>query len=311
MRHFYRGLSVLALGLLVISCGNKPAEKTVVRNYPQNFKTDIAWIVLEWNGKPYGYGSGVLVDREHGAFYTNKHVSDTFDTLGKGSHKIFFNGKVYNAKIVKTPKLVDAALIRITDPFDSSEFPETAKFSTEDLKVGDQLFMGGLHPHGYWIREADKDEGYDYPLVPIYKDYYNMGTIHLDREKEVVFEKLEGKVVELDLTWAEVMKRLEERTGEKFPPGSFTEQAENRSNLFIEAKILKDHKFPFGGLSGSPARNSKGEIVGILTRQDTHRFDYDEKELEEKGQTEIKKQLWDTVYIVPIKFIENLRQYLN
>jgi S1-C subfamily serine protease len=39
----------------------------------QNFKTDVAWIVLEWNGQPQDYGSGFLVDKDRGEFYTNKH----------------------------------------------------------------------------------------------------------------------------------------------------------------------------------------------------------------------------------------------
>ena len=42
------------------------------KTYAQNIKTDIAWIVLEWNGQPYGYGSGFLINREEGTFYTNR-----------------------------------------------------------------------------------------------------------------------------------------------------------------------------------------------------------------------------------------------
>ena len=113
--------------LAIVSCGQKPkeadndcGERTTP---PQGFKTDAAWIVSEWNCSPGGYGSGFLINKEYGAFYTNKHVINEFDNYGKGSHKIYFNGKFYNAEVVKVPPLRDAAIIRITDEFDSSEFP--------------------------------------------------------------------------------------------------------------------------------------------------------------------------------------------
>lgn len=283
------------------------------RSYKQGLKTDVAWIVLEWNCQIQrgGYGSGFLVDKEKGAFYTNKHVSNMFNAFGRGSHKIFFNGKVYNAEVVQTPPLADAALIRTTDNFKPSEFPEPATVSYEKLKVNDKVWMGGFHPHPYYVRQSDEEEGYKFQIIPIYKDYYRASTRNLEKEKEVVFEKLEGKVVELDLAWDEVIKRLEKRSGKKFPAGNFIEEIGNRTNFFIEIKTLKDHKFPFGGLSGSPARNSKGEIVGILTRQDLFRYDYDKEELEETGMTVIRKQLWDTIYLTPIESTKELTKFLK
>lgn len=315
----WRNFSTLVLSaacLISIGCRSSSDTKDIgcgSRSYAQNLKTDVAWIVLEWNGQIQrgGYGSGFLVDKEKGAFYTNKHVSNMFNAFGRGSHKIFFNGKVCNAEVVQTPPLADAALIRITDNFDHSKFPDPPPISYEKLKIGDKVFMGGFHPHPYYIRQSDGEEGYKFEVIPIYKDYYRASTRNLEKEKEVVFEKLEGKVVEVDLTWGEVIKRLEKRFGQKFPAGSFVEEIGNRTNFFHEIRTLKDHKFPFGGLSGSPVRNSKGEIVGILTRQDLHRYDYNEKELEEKGMTVIRKQLWDAVYLTPIDSTKELIKFLN
>ena len=57
-------------------------------------------------------------------------------------------------------------------------------------------------------------------------------------------------------------------------------------------------------------RNSMGEIVGITTRQDVDRYEYDEEEFKSKGFAEAKN-LWDTVYITPIESVADLRQYLD
>lgn len=272
----------------------------------QDFKTDVAWIVMEWNCKPSGYGSGFLVDRERGAFYTNKHVSNQFDAYGKGSHKIFFNGKVYNVEIVKVSPLSDAALIRITDDFDPLEFPEPAPFAQQKSKEGDDVFIGGFHPHPYSLIEANKTEGYDERLVPIYGEYYNMGTRQLDKRQEVVFESMRGKVTGIDMTWEDIMKRRRKYESAE----GFTESLGNKINFFHEIRVFKDHKFSFGGLSGSPSRNAKGEITGITTRQNTERFEYDKEELERKGSVSAK-HVWDDVYITPIEAVADLVQYLD
>ena len=314
MRKIFLCSIFVAMCLVGLACQSNSDETAFgcgSRAYKQDLKTDVAWIVLEWNCQLNGYGSGFLIDKEKGAFYTNKHVSNMFNALGRGSHKLFFNGKVYNVKVVQTPPLADAALIRITDNFDPSEFPDLTPISYEKLKVGDEIFMGGLHPHPYYIRKSDEEDGYKFQIIPIYKDYYRANTRNLEKEKEVVFEKLMGKVTEVDLTWDEVIKRLEKKFGKKFPAGSFIEEVGNRTNFFHEVRTSKDHKFSFGGLSGSPARNSKGEIIGILTRQDIDRYDYDEKELEEKGMTPIKNQLWDTIYLTPIDSTKELTKYLR
>ena len=291
-------------------------NKTRTYPCPQGLKTDVAWIVLEWNGKPRygGYGSGFLNDKEKGIFFTNKHVSDMFNVLGKGRHKIFFNCEVYNAKIVRIDPLADAASIQITDPFNSSNFPDSAPIAKEKIKVGDKVLIEGFHPHPYAIRESNRVEsGYNELLVPIYKEYYRMKVYYggrrisdLDNEMEVVFEKIEGRVIALNLTWEDIMKKK----GKDAAADGFIESLGNKINLFHEIRIFKDHKFPFGGLSGGPVRNSMGEIVGITTRQDVDRYEYDEEEFKSKGFAEAKN-LWDTVYITPIESVADLRQYLD
>ena len=289
---------ILILALIFVACAPELDQKVSCgpSTYAQNFKTDVAWIVLEWNCRPMGWGSGFLANKEKGIFRTNKHVSDMFNSLGRGSHKVFFNGRVYNAEIVKTPLLVDAALIRITDPFDSSEFPEPAKIASEKAMVDDTFFLEGFHVHPYRIREVDMADGYDFPLVPIFRDYYKFSTMNLDKEQEVVFEKLEAKVVVLD-------KKINLQDADR----SFVQQIRNDTNLYIEVRTLKDHRFSFGGLSGTVARNSKLEIAGIVTAE-TQRLE-DVAELDH-GMT-LKKVVFDTIMITPIGALEDLDQYLK
>lgn len=316
MKKLINLLAVYILSFNLISCSDSSRELglSAIGTYPhpKELKTDVAWIVLEWNGTLFGYGSGFLIDKEKGAFYTNKHVSNMFNALGQGSHKLFFNGTVYNIEIVQTPPLADAALIRITNRFDSSTFPDPSKISYEKPKIGDEVLIGGFHSHGYYIRQSDEAEGYKFELIPIYRDYYKARMRNLEKEKEVVYEKLDGKIASVDLTWDQVVKGFEQTPcGELNEKNSFIDEIRNSVNYFVQVQISKDHKFSFGGLSGSPVRNSKGEIIGILTRQDLCRFDYDREELEEKGETLLNKQLWDTVYFVPIDEIKNLSSYLR
>ncbi len=256
------------------------------KTYPcyQGLKTDVAWIVLEWNGKPVygGYGSGFLVDKEKGAFFTNKHVSDVFNSLGKGSHKVFFNCKVYNAEIIQTAPLADAALVRITDSFSSSSFPDPAPFAKEKVRVGDKIVVEGYHPHPYFVRMADNEEGYKFPLIPIFKDYYNLGTRDLEKEKEIVFETLEAMVVAVN---------------KKIPIGGqgsgIVQDLREDINVYIEIKTAKDHRFPFGGLSGTVARNRKGETIGIFTAGPTYELEY------------------KMAFLTPAELVENLKSFLN
>lgn len=299
--------------LISISCSNAEIKvDSDVKSYSQGFKTDISWIVLEWNGQLRGYGSGFLVDKGKGAFYTNKHVSDLFNSFGKNSHRMFFNGKVYRVELVKTPPLADAALVRIIDKFNPADFPEPNPISYEKVKVKDTVSIGGFHPHSYWIRKSDEDEGYKFPVLSIYKEYYRAGKIDPNKEQEVVFEKVSGQVTRLDMSWSEVEKNMDKAcTAGQDMKGNFIEEITDVANFFVEIKISKDHKFPFGGLSGSPVRNASGETIGILTRQDPCRLDYDREQLEKKGVAELKGQLWDTIYMTPIESTKELIKYLE
>ncbi len=305
-KQFLRASLILLCSVFVFSCrpgkNNANNEKTPgIYPCPQGLKVDIAWIVLEWNGKPEygGYGSGFLVDKERGAFFTNKHVSDMFNALGKGSHKIFFNCKVYNVKTVQAAPLADTALVQITDPFDFSDFPDSAPFAKEKVKVGDKVVVEGYHPHPYFVRMSDKEEGYDFPLIPIFKSYYNLGTKDLEKEREVVFEKLEATVIAIN------QKIKVEDQGEGIVQGIREDM-----NLYIKIRTIKDHKFSFGGLSGTVVRNKKGETIGIFTAGPQLEYDPETK-TELPGGSFLAKQVFKTALLTPIESVENLRLYLK
>ena len=77
----------------------------------------------------------------------------------------------------------------------------------------------------------------------------------------------------------------------------------------------RDHKFPFGGLSGGVALNDKGETFGVITAQNPMRFEIDDQGLffiPGVGPVpvgEVKKQFWDVIYITPLDSIKELDEY--
>ena len=282
----------MILALAVFACGKPDKPEMILPTYQQDFKTDVAWIVLEWNGKPTGgWGSGFLVDRQKGLFYTNKHVSEVFNALGQGSHKMFFNGKVYNIKTLKTEPLVDAALVRITDKFDSSEFPEPARFVEDKLKVGDRVVVEGFHVHPYAVRQVDEEAGYKYPTLTIFSDYYKMPTKDITKEQEIVFERLEAQVT-----------AIEKKIAIGGQGSGVVQNLRNTTNSYVEIKTKKDHLFSFAGLSGTVVRNEQGETVGIFTAGPEVEVDPDTGQKLPGGIT-IMKRVFRTAYLTPIQAV--------
>ena len=276
--------------LFFISCKADKKKPERRNTYSQEFKTDIAWVVLEWNGKPKygGWGSAFLADKKSGTFFTNKHVSDKFDSLGKGSQKIFFNGRVYDLTVLKTPPLADVAVVKIDGPFDFSDFPEPASLAGEKVKKGDKVVVEGFHPHPYFVRKGNElEEGYNEKPLSIFKDYYNMGTKNLEKEIEIVFERIDGVVEEVDVVVP--VNLLDGSRG-------IINRTREIANRYIKIRTDKDHKFSFGGLSGTAVRNLKRETVGIFT-------------LEFQGEFEMQKDaslepVFKTTFATPIQAVK-------
>ena len=277
-------------------------------SFPQDFKSTGAYLVLEWNSKkPFIMASGSLVNREKGIFLTAKHFSDAFGLLGVDYCKVFFNGKVYKAVLVKVPPIRDAALIKLASSFSVKDFPEPLPVASENPKPGDRVYVRGFHPHAHGIREKNKEEGFPDKEISIFETYYGQVVKDLSKESQVVFDNLEGTVVKPDpgallknpFLTDELKKGLLEFENDKY----------------LKVIMTRDHKFSFGGLSGGEALNEKGEVVGVITAQDIFRFEFDEHGLffiPGVGVGAIvKKQLFDTIYITPIESIKDLEQYIK
>ncbi|MDP3792959.1 MAG: hypothetical protein Q8Q89_04525 [bacterium] len=278
--------------------------------FPQDFKTTGAYLVLEWNGrKPWVMASGNLVDREKGIFRTAKHFTDEFGKLGLDYCKVFFNGKVYRANLVRVPPLRDAALIKIFSSFSPDDFPKLLPVAKEIPKFGDKIYIQGFHPHLYKIRKINEEEGFSDKMVPIFETYYGVVDKDLNRETQVVFDDLEGRVIRPD---PESVFKNKFLTAEQKK-----DLLEVENDKYTKVLMKRDHKFSFGGLSGGVALNDRGEIVGVITAQNPLKFEYDKHGfffIPGEGQveiTEIKKQLWDTIYITPINSIKDLNEYIK
>lgn len=309
LRKGWSGLFLVAGTMAVIGCQETPPklgdqERNQTKAYPQDFKTDIAWITVEWSrGRLYGYGSGFLIDREKGAFYTNKHVSDLFDELGgRPIAKIFFNGRAYDAQVLKVAPLRDAAIVCLEGSFDFSLFPVPAPIASGEVKVKDKVWIEGFHVHPFWIREKHQSAlGYQEKLVPILRSYYGLGTRFLAKEREIVFEKIEGIVQVVG-----AKANLSPPAGE---PAMVT-KVRNQSNTYFKIKTNQDHHFSFGGLSGTAVRNDRGEIVGIVTVEE-QRFEVDPETMVQSPDGQIYvKPVFDILLVTPIETVANLKKFL-
>jgi hypothetical protein len=298
-----------------VACNPPPFEENQYKTekrypHPPDLITDAAWVVNEYNGRLIfdrdrniirgGYGSGFLRDKEKGLFYSNKHVTDVFGTLGGDSHKIFFNGSVYNASVLYVHELADAAIFKITDPFDASDFPDPIPFATEKLVVGDKVYLEGFHVHPYNIREANKERDIEYTMVPIMRDYYESVRIDTDHYSEVVFENIEATITEIDINL---------KIGSEGPSNKI-DRLRGEANLFIKATTEHDHLFSFGGLSGSAVKNEAGEIVGILTAE-SRKYETDPESLDPDSQSiVITKFIFNEVIITSIEELESLHSFI-
>ncbi|OGN07675.1 MAG: hypothetical protein A3B86_02450 [Candidatus Yanofskybacteria bacterium RIFCSPHIGHO2_02_FULL_38_22b] len=276
--------------------------------YPQEFKTNLAFLALEWaERQPYIVASGSLADRERGIFYTAKHFTDEFGTFGPDYCKVFFNGKVYTARVVKVPPIRDAALIRIDSFFSSRDFPELLLVAKERPKVGDRVFIKGIHPHPHGIRALNEADGFPDRVIDIFRTYYGKVQRDLTKESQVVIDELEGIVVKPDP--AAIIK--DDKLSDEIK--SILLQHENES--YIKVKMARDHRFSFGGLSGGVAANDRGEVFGVITTQNPFRFERDESSFffvqnhSQEGGT--VKRVFDTIYVTPNEDIKELLKFVE
>lgn len=298
---------ILIFVFIFVSCGPRP-EVEEPASYPQNSVTDIAYLVLEKNGQPYIMASGSLANKEQGLFRTAKHFTDEFRPLGTDSCKVFFNGKVYTAELARVPSSRDAAVIRISSPFDPEDFPEPSPIAGKQPELGDTVRIKGAHPHAYWVREANKSEGFPDNVVEIFEKYYGVIMKDPTMETQVVLDDLGGKVVKPDPESV--------RKNPFFSDEMKEGMLEFENDKYMKVLMRRDHKFSFGGLSGGLAVNDRGEVIGVITAQDIYRFEFDKNGLfvdPNSGHVAavVEKQLFDTIYITPIDSIADIEEYMR
>ena len=308
-----RKLLLTSLLFVVIAC-NPPLIENVYRKegrYPSNINVPVVFLVSEWAGKIRVLASGWLIDGGNGTLFSAKHFTDTFINnpieLGIKECKVFLSGKVYTCVVVRVPPQRDAVVLKILGSFNQSKLPKPYKISTTKLKIGDKVYVQGFHPHSLEIMKSNMDDGFRDLVVPVLKNFFELREADPTRQREVVFDNLVGKRVKLDPDSIRNNPLLNDEEKE----GAL--KYENDS--YIKVLMARDHKFSFGGLSGGVVLNEKGEAVGIITAQDIFRFEYDENGffvdpfMGNHMIINIKKQLFDIIYITPIESVKDLYDY--
>ena len=282
------------LVMIVVACfGCKPSDVEKPMSYNQPFVSDVAFLVIEWGGKPQVMASGFLADKDDGEFFTAKHFSDGLKEMEIDSFKLFFNGKVYDAELAQVSYVHDVTVVRITSPFLPEDFPDPSPVARQRPKPGETVYIRGFHPHAYRVRQENKSDGFPDVVIGVLRDYYRFFTQDPRKESQIVFHNLESEVVPHD------------------PNPLFKDALQYENESFIKVLMARDHKISFGGLSGGMVVNEDGEWVGIITAQDIYRFEYgdDGMLVNPRSIRRVTNQLFDTIYVTPVENFLDLYEY--
>ncbi|MBI2669933.1 MAG: trypsin-like peptidase domain-containing protein [Candidatus Yanofskybacteria bacterium] len=233
---------LFVFSLFVLGCGppNLSNDCQNTDRFPQNFSAKEALFIRERNCAPHILASAFLIDRERGLFASAKHfVGNESD----GQAKVFFNGRVYDGFLVQLPPITDVAVVKIQGNFDPTTFPEA--YGLSQAKIGDKVFVKGIHPHPKQLTGNNK-------IILIYEVYYGL----IGEPQILVYESIEADIISLNLP-----------IKNKDLSDEFSEDISEISNNYINLKMAKNHLFTFGGLSGGPTVNERGEVVGINANQ--------------------------------------------
>lgn len=295
-------LSLLFWGCGPFGEGNHNQPATLKNTYPQNFVSPIAFFALEWGGLPHILASGFLVSKKSGYFMTARHFTDCFFDLGLKECRVFFGGRVYEASVLRVSPLQDAALLKITSPFNPDDFPDPLLPADRPPKKGEQVTIAGFHIHPFLIRETNKQENAGDILVPIIRNYYGLKTMDSTREFETVYETLEAKVLTTD-------KRVRIQPESEIDWKAL-EQLRYGAGYFIEVRTARNHKFSFAGLSGTSVVNKRGECVGIVTAGPLPRLEYDPSgNISSYDTPEEFKIVADILDLTPIQAVLDLLKF--
>ena len=298
-----RAFCFVFLTFLFSGCDGDSSKKrhTVFR---QSITLPVAWLVIEWNGRPDVMASGFLVDKEKGVFVTAKHFTDALDDLFPDEVKVFFNGKVYSASLAGLAGLRDAALLKLEEPFDPADFPEPYRIADEPVSVGDTVFIQGFHSHPLWLSTANKNNGRPDRMVFVLDDYYHVVMLDPTKKINVVFDNLKAVVLRLD---------TKHQIGKPGSGQSYLNRIRNEVNTYTDVRTKHNHVISFGGLSGGAATNKDGELTGIITAEAPQRFEFDPKGrlLTPRGFLIRGKLVRDEISVTPIAEIKDLLRRIH
>lgn len=270
---------LFTISIIFFGCGPPEIPNTCQNGshywHPQNFVIKEALFIRERNCRPHIMASAFLIDKERGLFASAKHF---VGSESDGNTKVFFNGRVYDGFLVRLPPVTDVAIIKISGRFNPSNFPEAYKMSS-NLKAGDKVFVRGIHQHPASLIGDKK-------IIPISLIYYG----ELGTGREFVYDDLEAKVI--DLAFKIKNKEI----------GGSSELLSEVTNTYIKLETKEDHRFSFGGLSGGPTANERGELIGINSS-------------EKGGGLELTREgigyvPWKTFHLVPASELEKLMSLL-
>ena len=175
-------------------------------------------------------------------------------------YKLFFCGKVYKAQRIIDAGVTDIGFLRIVDDFNPADFPEP--YPVGDMpKVGEDVFARGIHMH----RESLQKDKVIHRITEMYYGIKETETVNGKLEtKEFVYDNLPAKVLSEDALIA-FMERPD------INAESLEYMTKNHPTLM---KTRDDHKISFGGLSGGPTVNARGEVVGVNVVEFGNEGDY-------------------------------------
>lgn len=280
--------------LILVSCGPPKLDTSKPDYYEQDFSEPVAWLAAEWNStKLEIVASGGLIDKENGIIITAKHFTDELEGLGSDTCKVFMNGKVYTAFIIRVPPLRDAALLKLME-FDPNELPDPYPISETGVLEGDTLFIRGFHPHQKLLIQQNHDKDFPDHPVPIVERYYkNFGRLIKHQISEIVYDNILSIVQETD-----ALIELSDEDTDIFA------RAKNESNTYIRVQTERDHKISFGGLSGGIVVNEDNEIVGVITAEQEgfEKIPFD-------GPFVLVKRVYRTISVTPIWDLQELLDF--